>query len=234
MSAAKHDKQEEARLLRQQGKSLREIVDTLGVSKGSVSVWVRDIELTPEQRMKVDQNNPAINPAKRGQGGRDSNRRNALARRQQYQDEGRTKAKEMDPLHMQGCLLYWCEGNKSRNTVRFSNSDPDMMKLFISFIRKYFIVEDSKLTLYVGCTEFNERSWEEIALFWSKLLHIPITQIKELQADTRERGKIAPRKNRLPYGVVGLSFSRTDIIQHIYGAIQEYADMDPGEYKWVE
>jgi hypothetical protein len=34
------------------------------------------------------------------------------------------------------------------------------------------------------------------------------------------------RANRLPYGTVRVTVSRTRVIQSIYGAIQEYADFE--------
>jgi uncharacterized protein YjcR len=45
----KAQERDRARALRQQGMSLREIVENLGVSKASVSVWVRNIELSDAQ-----------------------------------------------------------------------------------------------------------------------------------------------------------------------------------------
>ena len=39
-----------ARKLRNKGLSLNEIIKKTGFAKGSVSVWVRDIQLTPEQK----------------------------------------------------------------------------------------------------------------------------------------------------------------------------------------
>jgi transposase len=36
-------------LRRDEGRSMREIAEMVGVSKSSVSLWVRDIDLTPEQ-----------------------------------------------------------------------------------------------------------------------------------------------------------------------------------------
>jgi hypothetical protein len=38
--------------------------------------------------------------------------------------------------------------------------------------------------------------------------------------------------NRLPYGVCALRLNDTRIIQHIYGAIQEYAGFD--EPRWLD
>lgn len=40
---------EQARKLRAEGKSIRDIAQILRISKGSISPWVRDIELTPQQ-----------------------------------------------------------------------------------------------------------------------------------------------------------------------------------------
>ena len=34
-------------------------------------------------------------------------------------------------------MLYWAEGSKRRNCVEFTNSDPDMMRRFVKFLRRY-------------------------------------------------------------------------------------------------
>lgn len=39
----------------------------------------------------------------------------------------------MKGLHLAGCMLYWAEGAKSRNTIEFANSDPNMVRLFCRF-----------------------------------------------------------------------------------------------------
>jgi predicted transcriptional regulator len=46
--------QKEAREMRSQGYSLKQISKIIGVSKGSVSVWTRDIDLTKEQKTKLN------------------------------------------------------------------------------------------------------------------------------------------------------------------------------------
>jgi transposase len=46
----KTDERRRARELRAQGWSIKEIERSLGVSRSSVSSWVRDVELTVEQR----------------------------------------------------------------------------------------------------------------------------------------------------------------------------------------
>ncbi|NJR12471.1 hypothetical protein HC776_00845 [bacterium] len=119
-----------------------EISQTIGVSKSSVSLWVRDIRLTHEQEQLMHQRNERYGAQHAG------SRANIIkhrALREQYQQEGRAKARESDLLHAQGCMLYWAEGGKSRNLVQFANSDLDMMKLFIRFIRECLQVQEEKI-----------------------------------------------------------------------------------------
>lgn len=49
-NGGKHIERHRARELRAEAWTLQEIADELGVSKGSVSVWVRDVEFVPKPR----------------------------------------------------------------------------------------------------------------------------------------------------------------------------------------
>jgi transposase len=44
-----HEREHARRLRREEGASIKDIACRVGVSVSSVSLWVRDIELTPEQ-----------------------------------------------------------------------------------------------------------------------------------------------------------------------------------------
>jgi predicted transcriptional regulator len=86
----------EARRLREEGKSVKEIQTMLGVSKASVSVWVRDIELTEAQKLALkDRQHRSQGQMK----GAQVNRERGIIRRTAYQEAGRAKAREMRPLH---------------------------------------------------------------------------------------------------------------------------------------
>jgi predicted transcriptional regulator len=69
------ERDEARRLRREEGLAIRVIAEQLGVSKSSVSVWTRDIELTEEQHEQLRQANPIPNQQHRGQ-----ERRRATAR----------------------------------------------------------------------------------------------------------------------------------------------------------
>ncbi len=55
-----------------------------------------------------------------------------------WQLEGRIRARLGEPLHQAGCLPYWAEGSKSRNTVTMANSDAYLLRLFMRFLGECF------------------------------------------------------------------------------------------------
>ena len=112
-----------ARRLRQEGLSVREIEQRLSVARSSVSLWVRDVELTHEQRESL---------RRRPRPGTDRFRR----RRAEYQEGGRVTARRGEPLHAIGCMLFWAEGSRTVNNVQLTNSDPALLRLFARFLRR--------------------------------------------------------------------------------------------------
>jgi transposase-like protein len=134
----KRELRDAARRLRcDDGLALNAIAARLGVSKSSVSRWVRDIELWPDQHAALREPNPIDNAQLRGQGQR---REAARAARLAAQEHGRAYARRRESLHVQGCMLYWAEGAKCRNAVIFVNSVADMVELFLRFVQRGYDV----------------------------------------------------------------------------------------------
>ncbi len=113
---------EQARELRADGMILSDIAAQLGVSKGSVSGWVRDVEFTPSKRRY----GPRVRP-------------NALMQRKADEIEatleaGRTLVGSLSEREflMAGAALYAGEGAKGDGRVCFANSDPRMIVMFLS------------------------------------------------------------------------------------------------------
>lgn len=133
---------------------------------------MRDVELTAEQQHELHNRR---GPRYRAQ----ANGSKAVAAkyrelRREYQEEGRAKAREMDPLHIAGCMLYWAEGKKCRNTLAFTNSDPNMLQFYVNqFLRQSLGLLNHEITLYLNCYLGNGLSQEEIEEFWLKRLNLP-------------------------------------------------------------
>jgi hypothetical protein len=218
----------EARRLRRLGWSVREIERQLNVSRSSVSRWVRDIQLTDEQIAVLDRRS-ATSPGQRA--GAEANAALGRQRRARYQEEGRARARGGDSLHLTGCMLYWAEGDKGREAVRVSNSDPALLRLFVRFLRECYDAPVERIS--VSCNLFADHldRQRDIEDFWLATLELPRSCLRRSIVNVYSKYSQKKRKNRLPYGTCRVSYCDTRTAQSIYGAIQEYAGFDRPE--WV-
>jgi hypothetical protein len=195
----------------------------LGVSQSSVSVWVRDIELASAQREALASRNPALDPAFNGSRTR---ARRALTQRLAYQAEGRRLALREGPEFVAGCMLFWAEGSRDRNAVKFTNSDPAMMAFFMRFLRSHFAVTDDIVTVWCNLFADHLERRQEIEQFWFDTLNLPRSSLGKSTVNIYSKHSSKLRKNVLPYGTCRVSVYRTRIVQMLYGAIQELAGFD--------
>jgi predicted transcriptional regulator len=222
----KQEEREEARRLRRQGMSINKIAKKLGISLSSASTWCRDIPLTEEQEEALRFSNERYEAqAKGAKANVDIHRE----KRRLYQEEGRQKAREGDALHLAGCMLYWAEGSKDRNSIKFVNSDPSMMIVFVRFLREVFNIQDKQIKFRIVAYLDNGITVDEIKTFWLETLALDWTNL------TKSRFGVQPKSSqqkgrKLIYGVCELYVGGTNLIQHIYGAIQEYSGIDKPEW----
>src|SRR4051812_12518419 len=144
----------EARRLRSElGMPFKRIAARVGISVATAHLWTRDVVITEAQRRRnlgrgITADREVV--ARRAQAWADSSRR----KREQWQAQGRARAKEKDPLHMAGCMLYWAEGSKSRNSAQLANSDFHLVRFFKDFVVECFGVPDDefsvRLNVYTG------------------------------------------------------------------------------------
>ena len=218
------ERNEARRLRREEGRSVKELAALLGVARSTVSLWVRDIELTPEQYETL----------RRRMGGRiDGSRVNALRaleRHREAQNAGRAAARRGDLLHAAGCMLYWAEGSRNRHAIEFVNSDPAMVVFFLRFLRTCFGVPDPKVR--VTCNLFADHSsrQDEIEEFWLDQLGLPRTCLRKSTVNRFSKYSKKKRQNKLPYGTCRLNVYDTRLVHEIRGAIQEYGGFEREEW----
>jgi transposase-like protein len=229
-SKVKTEERELARTIRrQEGAPIKEIARRVGVAASSVSRWVRDIELTPAQEQELLRRNPAYNRQLSGTAIQAANRR---AERVAYQEEGRNLARQRESCHVAGCMLYWAEGEKDRNTLRFYNSDPEMVRFFVLFLRKYFDLRDEEIRITCNLFADHIRRQLEIEQFWLDVAQLSKRSLCKSYVNVYSKHSKKKRTNRLPYGTVRVTVNRTRIVQSIFGSIQEYAGFE--RQAWLE
>ncbi len=71
-------------------------------------------------------------------------------------------------------LLFWCEGAKVTTQVKFTNSDPTLMRLFLDLLRLGFKIDESKLRILMHLHEYHIESKQK--QFWKDITRIPYNQ----------------------------------------------------------
>ena len=174
----------------------------IGVSPSSVHAWTKDIRLTAEQeRFNMRGPRGPQNPeVVRQRVARWAAKCRAV--RLAAQEDGRRAAREGDPLHQAGCMLYWAEGAKGRNTIKFTNSDPQMVLFFRRFLTEALAVARDKIVMTVNVYTTNGMTIEEIERYWLDLLDLPDSSVRKHTLNHMPTSSSGRAKNKLPYGGV--------------------------------
>jgi hypothetical protein len=221
------EKLEARRLRKEEGWSIGRIRKHLGVAKSSVSLWVRDIELTECQKQAlIDNHEIACHQLVAHQ----KTRLTALNKRKQYQEKGKQKAKEHNFLHIIGSMLFWCEGNKDRNSIIFTNGDTKMCQIFVVFLKECLDISSEKIKININAYTNNGMTIEQIENHWLSVLNLNKDSLRKSRIcvlDDNGGNKVG----KLPYGICRISIGNTEAVQHIYGAIQEYCNFE--NINWI-
>jgi len=134
-------------------------------------------------------------------------------------------------MHAAGCMLFWAEGSRSRHRVEFTNSDPEMVSFFLRFLRKHFSVPDDKIRLTCNLFADHLPHQQVVERFWLTTLGLPAQCLRKSTVNRYSKYSQKKRRNVLPYGTCRLVVHDTRLVQHLYGAIQEYGGFDREE--WV-
>jgi len=215
---------EARRLRREQGLPMKVIAKRLGVSPGTVHNWTADIEIAAEHEQR--------NMRRSRSAAVDTWIEKGRARRRRFQAEGRLRAQNGEPLHLAGCMLYWAEGSKGRNCAVLANSDVNMIRFFRRFLADCFGVPSDRFVMRLNVYLGNGMPIDAIEEHWLDALELPRSVIRKHSINHFPTSSSGRKRNRLPYGVCTLAVCDTRIVQHIYGAIQEYAEFD--EPRWLD
>ena len=129
-------------------------------------------------------------------------------------------------------MLYWAEGAKGRNVVKFVNSDPQMVWFFRRFLTEALGVEVDKIVMSLNVYTTNGLTIDEIEHYWLELLELPDSAVRKHTLNHLPTSSSGKAKNKLPFGVCSLVVHSTRVVQHIYGAIQEYGGFE--EPAWLD
>lgn len=159
-----------ARSMRSGGESIKVIAKKLSVSAGTVSLWCRDVKLSHEQLRELERRAHDPNYGKRLENSL-KQQKIRIEKTKRLFKEGIDQVGKLSDreLFLAGIALYWAEGFKSDSLAGFCNSDSDMIKFFLTWLKTCFGYKDSDFRLRLGLNESFRDKTNEIEDFWVKL-----------------------------------------------------------------
>lgn len=195
------DKQK-AITLRMQGKSYNEISAELGMSKSTLSNWFYGIDFLEDIKSELVKQN-LIESTERIQ---NLNKIRGATLKATYEMVAIKALEELEthrnnPLFISGVSLYWGEGDKlSRNQTRLTNTDPEMIRIFMKFL--FVICEVPRDKIRVALFIYSDLDESECKKFWGN-----ITGIQSFHKTQILPGRHKTKK--LPYGVCTIVVSNS-------------------------
>ncbi|SRR6056297_830807 len=223
---AKVQEKLQAQKLRRKGYSVRDIAALLGVSKGSVSAWCREIKLTKSQAHRLKQRQISAGNTGR-QKGAEANRQKRLQVIAYETNQAKKRIASLDnrDLLLLGVGLYWGEGVKTRSgPAALVNSDPKLLLLGKRWFEECLGVTTMEFQPYIYISHLHKSRTKEIVAYWSALLELPQEQFHQpiiLKHTTKKRYS----NHNNYYGVVALRVRKSSRLKYyIQGLISSVAN----------
>lgn len=161
--------------LRKQQMSYGQIKNILGISKGTLSEWLKDYPLSKKRINELRGNNK-----KRIEKYRETRKRTKEKRLNEFYFE---QKKKIFPLtrrdfFIAGLFLYWGEGSKTiSKEVSLSNTDPSMVNFFIDWTIKYLEVNRDRIRITLHL--YKDMDINKEIEFWANKLEIHKNQFNK-------------------------------------------------------
>ncbi len=220
MGSNKHLK-EKAISLRKEGGSYNDIRKILGIkSKGTLSLWFKGLELSGKSKKLLKKNNEIA----REKGLFIANERRSTRIKEENTVANKTGENSVNSISKNellliGACLYWAEGMKSERTpptLTFSNSDPEMIKVYMRFIREILKVVEEKIR--AGIHLYSSTSINDARKFWAKTTGLPEDRFYIINQISRASQNKRPY-NILPHGTVAIKVNNRIQFHKVKGMI---------------
>lgn len=123
-------------------------------------------------------------------------------------------------LRTAGIMLYWAEGGKSGNVVKFTNSDPEMVRIFLKFLRIICGIDKDRLKALIHI--YPDHDEKKLLSLWVKKTGIPK---EHFYKSYLHQGKPGTYKNKSRYGTLAISYPDKRLLEIILKWIDGYREI---------
>lgn len=192
---AKTKEKEKAIELRKKGYSYSEILKEIPVAKSTLSLWLRSVGLSKRQKQRLTEKKLAA--ALRGAKVRKEQR---LLITKEIKDKAKKEIGKISgrELWLIGVALYWAEGSKQKEhnvsqKVKFSNSDPKMIKIFLKWLQNICKLPKSEISFRISLHKKSLNKLNRVQKYWSVVTRFSINDFKKI--DWKKHKINTKRKN---------------------------------------
>lgn len=182
--------------LRQRGYTYSEIQQLVGckIPKNTFTGWFKNIHLSDVAKERI-----MVKIKESGSVGRAIAWQNTRRRREQLLERIygnlNNEFQALDTLTAKIILsiLYLGEGGKTNEWIRFGNSDPKIIDLFLRLLKYTYCIDETKLRGRLQCRA--DQDITKLEEFWSVISKIPPSQFGKALVDKRTVGKPTKRES---------------------------------------
>ena len=218
MHALREEKLKAIRL-RKEGASYSQIRKEVKVSKGSLSLWLRDMPLSKKRLGELQGSNAVRIEKYRETRRRTRECRWAKVREVAKKDIGSLSKRE---LLLTGLFLYWGEGGKTKvATTTISNTDPAVILFFMRWLRLFKVPKD-RLKVHIHLyADMNAR--KELQ-YWSETLELPLSSFRKPYIKKSNRAGLTYMQ-KFTHGTCNIVYDNRDVSEYVLQALEHIRSM---------
>ena len=229
----RNDKQK-ALLLRLEGLSYNQINKKLGVPKSTLSDWLRNVQLSDRANKRIKDRvwNKSVEALIK----RNKHQTHlAIERSRSIRNEAKKQIMTIAKrdLFLIGIALYWAEGYKrpkirdgkiiTHHPVSLTNADPNLIKVFLRFLREICDVSDDKIK--AGLRIYEHQNAGHLLDFWGRVTGLAVDRFEKFYYGVSKSSLGKRPHNILPYGTIQIRVNNTALYHRIMGWIEGMSDI---------
>jgi predicted transcriptional regulator len=213
---AKRELHAEAIELRKQGMSYTQIKNKIGVSKSTLSNWLRSFPSSEDRIRELRDTNEQRIERTRETKARKRELRHADIQKKVENEIGELTNRE---IFVAGLFLYWGEGTKtSPSTISVSNTDPSVVLFFIKWLA---LLGVSKEKVKVHLHLYSDMDIQKELDFWSKTLNVPLSAFRKPYIKSSKRAEIS-YVQKFTHGTCNVIYLNQPLHEYILASIEHF------------
>lgn len=212
--------------------SYGQIKRILGVSKSTLSYWLRDYPLSEKrmkalQKVRADRSEFAIERFRATMRHKKEKRREELYKNQKRNILPLNKGE----IFLAGLMLYWGEGTKGRmDALAIANSDPTVIKFFIYWLTNILSVPRNKIKIQLHL--YSDMNIDGEIKYWSDILKISKKQFNRPYIKKTSSKRIN-HKGGFGHGTCQARIGDTLLAEKIFMSLKVISKRHQQNYLWA-